>query len=209
MTAAAPTTTTGRLRPASVGALDVLTTRERDADHLAQALAAALGAEDVTIATHAVVVGTLRHVALTIGTARPHDPGALGTVLGAVAGRAGPPFGLFAAGEFRGEPELRPVLDAVIRAHRERRSGRVVVFPGWRGLTGTLTVADAVDRSALDRVHVLGGGTAGPDTLLVTRDFVRPRWEAGELVLPVQPAVGGTLMPFETPNPTPCCADHA
>jgi hypothetical protein len=39
------------------------------------------------------------------------------------------------------------------------------------------------------------------------RDHARPRSVDGESVLDA-PA-GGTLVPFETPNPTPCCADHA
>jgi hypothetical protein len=28
-------------------------------------------------------------------------------------------------------------------------------------------------------------------------------------VLHVQPGAGGTLVPFEVPTPTPCCAAHA
>ncbi|MGC0429432.1 hypothetical protein RKD32_005787 [Streptomyces sp. SAI-195] len=47
-----------------------------------------------------------------------------------------------------------------------------------------------------------------PDTRLVTRDHVRPHWQDGRLVLAAMPAVGGTLVPFEDPDPTPCCADH-
>ncbi|MFE9727753.1 hypothetical protein ACFYQ5_30350 [Streptomyces sp. NPDC005794] len=43
---------------------------------------------------------------------------------------------------------------------------------------------------------------------MVTREFVRPQWRDGELVLAAMPAVGGTLVPFEVPDPTPCCADH-
>jgi len=29
------------------------------------------------------------------------------------------------------------------------------------------------------------------------------------MVLHVRPAVGGVVVPFEQPNQTPCCADHA
>lgn len=87
--------------------------------------------------------------------------------------------------------------------------GRAVLYPGASSLTGTLTVADAVSRSAIDRVTVLGGpGRPAPDTRLVTGDHVRPQWQNGELVLTAMPAVGGTLVPFEVADPTPCCADH-
>ena len=30
----------------------------------------------------------------------------------------------------------------------------------------------------------------------------------GTVTLVLRPAVGGVLVPFEQPNPTPCCADH-
>ncbi|MFD7433159.1 hypothetical protein [Streptomyces sp. NPDC059861] len=87
--------------------------------------------------------------------------------------------------------------------------GRAVLYPGAAGLTGTVTVAELLSRSAIARVTVLG--TTEPpaaDTAVVTRDHVRPQWQDGELVLAVQPAAGGTLTPFEVPDPTPCCADH-
>lgn len=87
--------------------------------------------------------------------------------------------------------------------------GRAVLYPGVAALTGTVTVAELLSRSAIARVTVLGA-TQPPaaDTVVVTRDHVRPQWLDGELVLAVQPAVGGTLTPFEVPDPTPCCADH-
>lgn len=89
------------------------------------------------------------------------------------------------------------------------RTGRAVLYPGAAALTGTLTVAELVSRSAIGRVQVLGMAEApGPATRLVTREFVRPQWKDGELVLAAMPAVGGTLVPFEVPDPTPCCADH-
>ncbi|MBC7274680.1 MAG: hypothetical protein H5T76_39255 [Streptomyces sp.] len=88
-------------------------------------------------------------------------------------------------------------------------SGRAVVYPGARDLTGTLTVTDVLARSAIDRVTVLGAaGEPEPSARLVTRDHVRPQWQGGDLVLTAMPAIGGTLVPFEVPEPTPCCADH-
>lgn len=87
--------------------------------------------------------------------------------------------------------------------------GRAVLYPGVAALTGTLTIADVLSRSAIDRVTVLGApGQPAPDALLVTGDHVRPGWQNDELVLTAMPAVGGTLVPFEVPDPTPCCADH-
>jgi hypothetical protein len=87
--------------------------------------------------------------------------------------------------------------------------GRAVLYPGVSMLTGTLTIADVLSRSAITRVTVLGApGQPAPDTLLLTADHVRPVWQDGELVLTAMPAVGGTLVPFEVPDPTPCCADH-
>ncbi|MEV5341992.1 hypothetical protein AB0K93_26425 [Streptomyces sp. NPDC052676] len=87
--------------------------------------------------------------------------------------------------------------------------GRAVLYPGVARLTGTLTVAELLARSAIDRVTVLGGpGEPDPRTPVVTRDHVRPQWQRGELVLTAMPAAGGRLTPFEVPDPTPCCADH-
>ncbi|MDG9709293.1 hypothetical protein [Streptomyces sp. DH10] len=84
-----------------------------------------------------------------------------------------------------------------------------MLYPGVTSLTGTLTVADVLARSAIDRVTVLGTpDPPGPGTPLTTRDHVRPQWQDGALVLTAMPAAGGTLVPFEVPDPTPCCADH-
>jgi hypothetical protein len=87
-------------------------------------------------------------------------------------------------------------------------SGRAVRFPGVERLTGALTVSEILQRSSIARVEVLGGGPADPATVVETGDFVRPQFRNGELVLVTTPAAGGTLVPFETRNPTPCCASH-
>jgi hypothetical protein len=86
---------------------------------------------------------------------------------------------------------------------------RAVVFPGVDALTGVLTIQAVLDSSAIEHLRVLGGGEPDPATELDTRDFVRPLWSDGALTLVAQPAAGGRLIPFESPNPTPCCADHA
>jgi hypothetical protein len=98
-------------------------------------------------------------------------------------------------------PHVAVALEAV-------PDGRAVLFPGADRLTGVLPVASVLAWSAIDRVEILGGGPADPETLLDTGDFVRPQWRDGELVLIVMPAAGGRLIPFETRDPTPCCAIH-
>ena len=92
--------------------------------------------------------------------------------------------------------------------HATRRAGRAVLYPGVAGLTGTVPVGDLFRLSAIERVVVIGGPPAALDTLLDTRDFVRPEWRDGLLTLVTTPAPRGRIAPFEVPNPTPCCADH-
>lgn len=193
-----------------VAGIDLITIRERDADHLAMDIAAALaarGAGGITVATHWAQVGLLRHVALSVHTAdTPTDT--VWTVLSDLAAHHGGPSGVLLDDRYEGQPELQAVLTQTVTAHATRSSGRAVVFLGSAALTGTLTVGHAVAASALDRVRILAVGDADPGTALVTRDFVRPRWDTGNLVLDAQAAAGDTLVPFETPTPTPCCADH-
>jgi hypothetical protein len=105
-----------------------------------------------------------------------------------------------------GPASLRQTAWEAAEAHRTRVSGRAVHFPGAGRLTGDVTVDDILRWTAIDEVRVLAHGQASREAVVVTRDFVRPRWSTGLLVLDVQPAAGGTLVPFEVPNPTPCCA---
>jgi hypothetical protein len=97
---------------------------------------------------------------------------------------------------------------AAVADHLAGRAGRAVLFPGVRSLTGTLPVATLLSASAIDEVVVLGGPPCEPDTLIDTRDFVRPQYRDGRLVLMATPAPGGLIAPFEVPNPTPCCGNH-
>lgn len=105
-------------------------------------------------------------------------------------------------------PELHEAAEQAAAQHRAGRAGRAVLFPGVDRLTGTLTVAEVLATSAIDRVTVIGGAPPEPDTLVETRDFVRPHWRNGALTLIATPAPSGRIAPFEVPNPTPCCADH-
>ncbi|WP_243755143.1 hypothetical protein [Paractinoplanes brasiliensis] len=105
---------------------------------------------------------------------------------------------------FETADDLRAGADAAAAG----RFGRAVVFPGSSGLTGRLTVAELLERTAIDRVEILGSGAADPGQIVDTRDFVRPQYRGDDLVLVTMPAAGGVLVPFETRDPTPCCADH-
>jgi hypothetical protein len=171
--------------PYAIG-VDTDATTLREADHLLRALAAELDLpEGVFGCTHLVRDGRPR-VALSLAA------DAAGT-----------------------EPVLRAARDRLteqgyeVSAGAPDAVGRAVLYPGAGALTGTLTLTELLTRSAIDRVTVLGTpGEPAPDTLLVTRDHVRPQWQDGRLVLAAMPAAGGTLVPFEDPDPTPCCADH-
>jgi hypothetical protein len=105
-------------------------------------------------------------------------------------------------------PEPGEPCPAAAAEHLARTSGRAVLYPGVERLVGTLTVAEILELSAIDRVEVLGGGAAQPETPVDTGDFVRPQWRSGSLTLTTTPAANGRLVPFETRTPTPCCAAH-
>lgn len=108
------------------------------------------------------------------------------------------------------EPDIAaPEVTQLVLQHVHRQSGRAVVFPGSGALTGRLSVAEVLARSAIDTVVLIGGGPARPDDILDTQEHVRPEFVEGRLVLRARPAAGGVLVPFEQPNPTPCCAAHA
>ncbi|MCX2924552.1 hypothetical protein [Streptomyces sp. NEAU-W12] len=156
----------------------------RGADHLLQRLAAELDLPEGTFGcTHLVRDDRPRVVVSLTLPSEPHLRATWARLTEAGHGdlSAGPPDGV----------------------------GRAVLYPGASALTGTMTVAELLAGSAIDRVTVLGApGEPDPGTRMVTRDHVRPQWQGGALVLAAVPAAGGTLVPFEYPDPTPCCADH-
>ncbi len=86
--------------------------------------------------------------------------------------------------------------------------GRAFVFPGSDRLAGQVSVGDVLAHTAIDRLVCLGGTPVAADKTLDTQDFVRPTFAGGSLVLHVRPGIDGVFVPFEQPNPTPCCADH-
>lgn len=87
-------------------------------------------------------------------------------------------------------------------------AGRLVRFPGQENARGTLTAAELRDSCGIDQVEAIGGLPVDDDTLIDTRDFIRPIRRNGQVVLLVQPAVGGVLIPFEVEHQQKCCADH-
>jgi hypothetical protein len=213
----------GRVCPpaaVTVAGLDIATRHHRDADAVAVRLAGLLPpawADRLVVATH-VQPGTPAHVALSVEVPADADSAWSHLVAGvAGAGLAEPALAsgertldpALASGERTlGPPEHVAHARAAAHAHAARSSGRAVVVPGVTGLPAALPVAELLERTAVERVAVLAGGDAPADALLLTRGFLRPRWSQGALVLHVQPAAGDVLVPFEVPDPTPCCADH-
>ncbi len=194
---------------AVVAGVDLLSRSEPEADHALHELLARLPAAVAAgahLGTHWGRAGDVPHVALAVelpGLAAD-EAWALLTQLTADLGG-----GAVALGErTAGPPELAAAAQAARQAQLDRAGGRLVHYPGVSALVGDLTVAEVLGRSAVDRVRVVATGDAEQGAVLVTRDHVRPAWAAGELVLLAQPARGGTLVPFESPDPTPCCDGH-
>jgi hypothetical protein len=158
----------------------------REAEHWLREHVEPLGLPDLVACTH-LVWSPYPHVALTVATDAPPDR---------LAGLPTSPA------------ELRGAADLAAAEQQAGRSGRAVLFPGVERLVSTLTVAELLAASAIERVVVLGGPAAGPETPVHTRDFVRPQWRAGELMLMATPYRSAGIAPFEVPDPTPCCADH-
>jgi hypothetical protein len=84
---------------------------------------------------------------------------------------------------------------------------RCIRFPGQEKLTGVLPAADLVAYSAIDEVTGIGVPVT-PESPIDTRDFLRPTYENGRLVLLVEPAAGGVLRPVEIADPHECCGGH-
>jgi hypothetical protein len=189
----------------------------READHLVHGLAASLGLTAETVAcTH--LVRTADRPATAVSLALP-DPEAAEAAWERLIVLLADSYGPAAVGAVLGEREYGPppaVRCAALAAaeHAARSGGRAVLYPGAERLTGTITLAELLARSAIDDVVTVGapqGTGAGTDaaTRILTRDHVRPQWRDGRLALALTPAAGGMLAPFEVPNPTPCCADHS
>lgn len=161
---------------------------------------------DLVACTH-LVREPFPHVAVSLSLATTVAPGQLPGDAVVVVDGAGAALPAVP----RGLAQLVEPARLAARWHTARRGGRAVVYPGVDRLTGQRTVGEILTWSAIDRVALLGGSTLGraepsPDLVVDTRGFVRPHWKEGVLTLQVQQAVAGRLVPFEVPNPTPCCS---
>ncbi|MDG4791145.1 hypothetical protein O7626_35470 [Micromonospora sp. WMMD1102] len=157
---------------------------DREAEHWLRGHVQPLGLPGLVACTHLVRV-PYPHVAISLAADTDLPAGLPGT-----------------------DPGHRAAAGHAAAEHTARRSGRAVFFPGVPRLVGTLSVAELLAVSAVERVVQLGGLPVDPETPVETRDFVRPHWRDGLLTLVTMPVAGGRLAPFEVPEPTPCCADH-
>lgn len=164
----------------------------RAAEHLLAEIVTALGEDAVLFGcTHLTSLGE-PHVALSLELRSAAQAGRL-------------PPGLRVAQPGSGEDAAAEAATA----HQRRTSGRAVRFPGQQHLLGVLPVGEVLAVSAIDAVVVLAASAPDPVTLIDTRNFVRPQWRDGRLILHTVPAPREMLAPFEVQNPTPCCADHS
>ena len=201
----------------SVIGVDAGTVSLGEADHLIHDLVARVGGlpPGTVGCTHLVRTGERRGTAVSFALPEGTDPHALWErITGPAEGDAPPVLGAVLGGRTHGSPAAVSAAALAADEHARRSGGRAVLYPGADRLTGTVTVAGLLGLSAVQQVVVVGaprGREDGPDpaTPVLTRDHVRPEWRDGRLTLALVPAVGGTLAPFEVPNPTPCCADHA
>ena len=100
---------------------------------------------------------------------------------------------------------------AVVTAHEARSlpsDARVFLFPGDEDLPEEPTVAQLLAATAVDEVVALGNQPIGSEQVVRTQRFLRPVVTSGGLRLSVRPGRGSVLLPFEQPNPTPCCLEH-
>lgn len=114
---------------------------------------------------------------------------------------------VLASSEWSSEESRAGGAREAIAAHVARDGGRLVAYPGVERLVGEVTAA-AVRDTAIEELVNLAGVPVPDDTPVLTRDFVRPRWSGGRLVLHVQPGPRGSVVPFEEPTPHRCCESH-
>ncbi|MDT7727209.1 MAG: hypothetical protein QOI21_3785 [Actinomycetota bacterium] len=186
--------------------LDAGSSSLREADHLIQDQRDLLGLPDRTIAcTHFVRAGR-PHVAMSFQLPPGFSPEAWWERLAELAALG---IGVSWESHQLGPVELSGGATEAAAELAGKRSGRAVVYPGVDRLVGEITVGSLLDDSAIDRVVVLAGeGEPAPEAVVYTRDHVRPEWREGQLTLITAPASNGAYVPFEVPDPTPCCADH-
>jgi hypothetical protein len=166
-----------------------------------QAIADAGCPPPLVLCTHQVRTGEAHHAAsmeFAAGTAPAATTSLLDALQKLGLATAGP-----AEGTVDGPEEYRAGAVAARAALLARANGRAVRFPGQELLRGRLTVAEALAAGGVDRIEPLGTDISA-DTLVDTRDFVRPVFRAGALVLEVTPAAGGVVIPLELEHQHVC-----
>jgi hypothetical protein len=197
---------------ALVLAVDARSHGPREVEAVLAAIGAALDglALPTWASTHVVEHGGIHHVGALVWDDPPRHLDLL-----AVAHRALPPGGATLCRTTRGGArpageQGRPA-SAVMAAALEAAAGaqgRVVSFPGQATVTGALTVRELVARTAVDEVVGLAGTVVGPDDVVDTRGWLRPRWNAGRLELLVERGPRAVLLPFEQQHQIACCSSH-
>ena len=195
---------------------------DEDADHLAHRVREVLrrhlgeqAADGAVLATHEVRLSDPHTAVSCVVAGAGHTQHLIRRLAADLAGLVGPDGGVAVSApglpdgvSVHGRADALTGAWVAVAAAATRASGRLVHYPGQDALMERLTVADVLAASCVQEVVVLGGGVAGPATVIDTRGFVRPRLAAGRVQLLVQPAAGGVLVPLETQRPERCCEDH-
>ncbi|WP_214110771.1 hypothetical protein [Acrocarpospora catenulata] len=174
------------------------------------------GSPDVPAAEHTIhdLIALLGRPALActhfIRSGRPHV--AISLALDTLPAELPAGYGLAWEDRRTGPEELAAGAELALAEHTSG-AGRAVLFPGSAHLTGTLTVGELVDRSAISAVTVLASATPpAPETLLDTRGYLRPERKNGILTLATTPGLlpdgSHGLVPFEIVDPQACCGGH-
>ncbi|WP_340537138.1 hypothetical protein [Nocardioides sp. GXZ039] len=178
------------------------------AEHLVGLLDEVLpaGAPSYVASTHVVESEDGRRVAVAAswepdGADETDEAAWLARLLAAVPGAAA-----VVGARTGGAPAAAGAL-AAARAHAARTDGRVARFGGQAGIERVLAVGEVVASSLIEEVVALGSPPLPPETVVDLREWARPTWRAGRLVLTVQQSRDG-LVPFESRHQIACCADH-
>ncbi|PRX98686.1 hypothetical protein [Allonocardiopsis opalescens] len=178
------------------------TAAHADAACLAALDGAGLAAE--LVCTHTDRAARVAALTLSARLAEPPDDRHLADLARRLGGAAVRPGAAEAASGAASGAEAAARAAASARAGED---GRCVRFPGQDALTGVVAAGRIAAESAIDRVAGVGVAVH-PDALVDTRDFLRPVFRGGALVLLVEPAAGGLLRPAEIEHPHACCGGH-
>ncbi len=164
-----------------------LLSAEHDALDLLERLGGAVA--EATVCTHVLRLASENRYALTIAAPRTIPAGSAG------------------ASVRTAHPDDDSPLGRLAGQHAQRSGGRAMHFPGQDLLRGRLGLDAVITLSAIEAFHHTGNPPKA-NAVLATRDFVRPTFADGRLVLVTQPGLDGDVMPFEVENPTRCCEFH-